>query len=563
MTRDRNRPRTPGLLNVAAVGVVVTLVGTLALGARQQPPPTVAEFAPQAVEQIEEALPEQADPVGHPEGPGPPIQPGDPTPSEQPGDGATPDPTASPTPPVEQARVRRCVGDPPRQTEDPQSPPCVPFFDGDNGGATWKGVTAGEIRIAMARQGFGGASDEEVLALAEHFNRRYELYGRQIVVVFYEPIGGTFALPNPPDMIADAVKVDEELGAFASLAYPDRRGAEHHHYDELARRGIISSIFRGQSRGTTAGYQQQHPHQWNVLPASDRMLAQLGDITCTSLAGVPPQGGTFTATPVSPAPEQRVFGLLSMRTPDGAAPPMDALRQQLGSCGVELAADIEGDEANPDGPNAVLAMQDAGVTTILYAGSPGPLKANYMSAATNQGYLPEWVVSSFLDNDLDNTFHGAPAEQASNVLGVTFRDKLLPRRQMPWYWAIRESRPDLDPSGGVYYPIWARYQQLLQLASGIQLAGPRLTPETFAAGLQAASFPNPDAGAAPYFQAAIDYSGDHTGIDSGALFWYSTTAPGTVDPAFTGAVCYVDQGSRYGLGGYPAAPVAFFQEPCR
>src|SRR5581483_5682288 len=31
---------------------------------------------------------------------------------------------------------KQCVGNPPRQTEDPLSPPCVAFYSGNNGGAT-------------------------------------------------------------------------------------------------------------------------------------------------------------------------------------------------------------------------------------------------------------------------------------------------------------------------------------------------------------------------------------------------------------------------------------------
>src|SRR5438105_12253704 len=40
---------------------------------------------------------------------------------------------------------KQCVGTPPRQTEDPTSPPCVPFFEGDNFGVTYQGVTKNEI----------------------------------------------------------------------------------------------------------------------------------------------------------------------------------------------------------------------------------------------------------------------------------------------------------------------------------------------------------------------------------------------------------------------------------
>src|SRR5688572_27116309 len=49
------RPRTPGAVYAVMSVVLVVLVGALALTARQTPPPTIAEFAPQAVEQITES----------------------------------------------------------------------------------------------------------------------------------------------------------------------------------------------------------------------------------------------------------------------------------------------------------------------------------------------------------------------------------------------------------------------------------------------------------------------------------------------------------------------------
>src|SRR5439155_17384244 len=81
--------------------------------------------------------------------------------------------TATPAP-VQVARVRRCVGDPPRQIEDPQSPPCVPYWQGDNGGATSKGVTADEIRIAVPKM-----TDTDA-QFAAFFNSRFEFYGRKL-----------------------------------------------------------------------------------------------------------------------------------------------------------------------------------------------------------------------------------------------------------------------------------------------------------------------------------------------------------------------------------------------
>src|SRR5687768_3921919 len=132
-TTDR-RPRTPGVAYAVLTLVLATLVGTIALTSRQSAPPTIAEFAPQAVEQISESAEGEVD-AGS----------GDADESRALDENAAADDATSAA--VDVARVRQCVGDPPRQIEDPQSPPCVPYWSGDNGGATARGATRDEVRI--------------------------------------------------------------------------------------------------------------------------------------------------------------------------------------------------------------------------------------------------------------------------------------------------------------------------------------------------------------------------------------------------------------------------------
>lgn len=560
-SRASGRPRLPGLANVAVVAVVVVLVAGVALTARQAPPPTVAEFAPQAVEQIEEALPEQADTVGD-EGEGGGVT--APDASEEPAPTEAPDevtPTEGTTEPdeIERPRARECVGNPPRQTQDPQSPPCVPYFDGDNGGATWQGVTADEIRVAYPVLDFFGREPTHLVnGMVDHFNKRYEFYGRKIVLVEYDRIA--FGPPDPPEMIADAVKVDEEFQAFASLGYASRENSEHHYYDELARRGIVSVSAGVLSLGTEDRYNRFSPHEWTWGGSASMRFALTGDFICKTLAGKPPVGGTWVLEP-----ETRVFGIIVTRAADGTIPDVSEVLGRMTGCGHPPAVYVEDDAANPQGPNIMQQMSEAGVTSVIcLCAHAGVLRTNYMESASQRGYFPEWVVTGFGGDDVDNSFIAgqAPQEQARNVLGVTFHDRFLPRQQMPWYWAIREMMPDQDPTGGVYYTLAGRYLQLLNLASGIQMAGPELTPATFEQGLQNAVFPNPGAGTAPYYQAAIDFRGNHTARSSAALIWYSTTDNGVIQPEQPGAVCYLDGGTRYRLGEFPTEQQPFFQEPC-
>src|SRR5687768_6307208 len=131
------RPRGPGYTFLALTLVLAALVAVVSLTFRQTPPPTIAEFAPQAIEQITDSPDDQTSSRSERAGE-------DPAATDA-GLGAVP-PAA---PALDAPRVRRCVGDPPRQIEYPQSPPCVPYWDGDNGGATYKGVTRDEIRVVV------------------------------------------------------------------------------------------------------------------------------------------------------------------------------------------------------------------------------------------------------------------------------------------------------------------------------------------------------------------------------------------------------------------------------
>jgi hypothetical protein len=198
--------------------------------------------------------------------------------------------------------------------------------------------------------------------------------------------------------------------------------------------------------------------------------------------------------------------------------------------------------------------------------NPVDLREIYMPTASAQGYQPEWVETSYINNDLDNTYAGgnAPPDQSSHVIGVSFRNRLLPKQDMPWYWAVKEADPTYEPAAGAYYSVNSRYLQLLLLASGIQLAGPDLTPESFRAGLQRARFANPGAGAAPFFQARVGFQGPrHTMSTDAAMFWFDPRTPGTVDPSIPGAVCYVGGGRRYSQGQWPTADPAFRTGTCR
>ncbi|MCU1591890.1 MAG: hypothetical protein JWP11_3146 [Frankiales bacterium] len=556
-----NRPRTPAVVLGTFVVALSVLVAAVALTSRGQTPPAVAEFAPQPVQQIKKALDAQPDEVadkgsGAGIGASPSPSPG----TTRPGASRLP----SPRPALVVPRIRQCVGDPPRQTEDPQSPPCVAYSDPklDNGGATAKGVTRNEITIAVPTQFLEDTSIAP--KLATFFNKRFELYGRKLVIQPFTPTGcASGSQPDPAKMRDDAVAVDEELQAFATLAYCNASGADHHYYDALAQRKTISVTDGNLTTGVESHYAAHAPYEWNVQPGVDTILANTAQFICGKLAARPPK----YAGPAQARAATRKFGLIYTRAVDGTVPDISPLRNGLKSCGQSLfeVRDDQSSDASRNGVNTMVSMQNAGVTSVLCVCNNLDTRGIYMPAASGQGYEPEWVESTYINNDLDNSYNSgnAPPDQSSHVLGVIFRNKLLPKQDMPWYWALREADPNASPSAGAYYSANSRYEQLLLLASGIQLAGPHLTPQSFAAGLFRARFPNPGAEGAPYYQARVGFDGGrHTMSADAAMFWYDPQRPGTIDPSVPGAICYVDRGRRFALGGWTRSDPVFFSGPC-
>ncbi len=137
--RQTLRRNLPGLANAAVTFIIVLVVAQIALLSRSDAPPTIAEFAPQAQNPIKQPPGQLSSDFGTGNGSGGGGTPGTASPSPSPG---------SPSSQIDRQAVLKCVGDPPRQIEDPQSPPCIAYWTGNNGGATSPGISGDTITIA-------------------------------------------------------------------------------------------------------------------------------------------------------------------------------------------------------------------------------------------------------------------------------------------------------------------------------------------------------------------------------------------------------------------------------
>jgi hypothetical protein len=571
VARPLRRPgRTSGAVNLGITLAVLAVLLPLVLNAATAAPPTAAEFSPNASQVIRN--PPQGDAATA-------IGDGEPTGS---GDGGVTT-TTTPTEEIAANLLKRCVGPAPeRQIEDPQSPPCIAYWDGDNGGATWQGVTREAIYVAVPTpNGFR----EEYNALQNFFNDRFQLYGRKIVFQYCSPTAGQDSQGSGDQarQTADAAQAAAGCGTgikpFASTFYQFDNGPYYN--QQMACRHQVVTVASWQP--FDASYLSRcSPYLFNYPMAAQEIFAGVGDWSCAQLVGRNAQWAGASATPTGPdlSTTERKFGVFlapyTSDDPVARRDVLDGLVDRLRQCGAavpesqilinpvgQTSPGISADPASAN--NAVLQMKQAGVTSIICLCATFPFGALARAASSND-YRPEWIGSTFggLDQVVILELAAAPADQLQRLFGLTFAPRQIDPLLEPYNAAFQEGDPALGPKTAStdYSNFTQVYRPLLMLVSGLQMAGPKLTPQTFLDGLRSTRFPNPltaiNAGAV-----GVPQDG-HTFTDDAAQWWWSNTAQGpyTDDAAGKGAICYVNGGARHRMGTWERVDPDFFTDTC-
>ena len=528
--KRRSRPgQSTGLVYGSAAAVLVILLATLALSVHQPPPPAVAAFAPGAVHQIKKPPPNQAGQQGLGSGRGNVLG------GHGPGGGPKPPsatPTQSSTPPVAPAQFQ-CVGSPPRQILDPQSPPCIPYWKGNNGGATSFGVTGNQINIVAPTGTYGKQIYQD---LQTFFNQHFQFYGRHLNI---EP-SSTGGNSDAASQKADADNDYATYKPFGALVYHSSLGTWYR--QEMTRLHVVYADSDG-------SYAQPYPTTgFGYLMNANDIFQNLGQWTCNQLAGYPAAhaGVAFQNT-------KRKFGIfMNTYLADDPTNPKPLI-QELAKCG---AAPAPGDVFyNTTASNTeVIAKFQADKVTSIYCLCANTGAASVMSSAEAAQYEPEWLFSSYGYSD-DPYFIKVAANppQLAHAFGLTEQPPSTPLVDQPVYWAVNS----VDPTFAWDYSDINRannlepYRSLLIMASGIQMAGPHLTPETFAAGLRKAVFPNPTFYTQP---GAVGFNnGSPTMTTDSAVWWWDNNSnePDTANSGGPGTDCYVDNGRRFLLNHWP------------
>jgi hypothetical protein len=188
------------------------------------------------------------------------------------------------------------------------------------------------------------------------------------------------------------------------------------------------------------------------------------------------------------------------------------------------------------------------VTTVLCACDP-LIEITFSQAAEGQQYKPEWLVTNFYDPQARQTNQSQWAHAVSGQFV-----KFPPRPQRESYRVFKLARPTADPAER-YFDL--AYQMAVYLFSGLQNAGPNLTPATLQHGFfgmarteqgdlgtwgggPQAFTPNLDA----YFAywdpgRASDFDGEKgTWVPCEGGTWYPFDDPSTYGPPHTQVHCF-------------------------
>lgn len=387
------------------------------------------------------------------------------------------------------------------QTFDPSSPACIAGWDAakGNGGSTSRGVEKNIIKVGVAH------SSPDLKALVAFFNANYQFYGRSIELVEI----GSFGTPATQNA---AVAAAAERGVFAATDVdaagnvPPDAGS---YLTELAKRRIVG-VTGWTGVTSDAVLTGNGPYPWSWGKSRESRLRELATFVCRSLASSPArQAGR-------PTGRARTFAILTPAAADAPSQRVDpsSLVAGLRGCGIDAPVREYQDGGFTDDPALPAAdkamhrrLKEDGVSTVLFVGPPGDLTDAQGASAESVGFRPEWVGDDFSAN---GAWQLMGREQAVNVIGLSeASDVDLGASDLPTAATLAGGA---DPSPTAE---WRQrrsplpYRTLSLLAAGIQAAGPRLTPETFAAGLESADFPGP-AARRPYFAPRVGLQfGDH------------------------------------------------------
>jgi hypothetical protein len=440
---------------------------------------------------------------------------------------------------------------------DPYSPPCI-SFSGNNGGTTSPGVSANQInvtyRITSDSESFqqtlaslGGANivdttadiERTISALATYFDNHFQFYGRKLNIEYFNGQGSiTNELlgSGQQQADADAVTSAQQLHAFAEL-----NGASEPYGVALSGQHVVNFGVPYLSASFMGNYA---PYMWSLDTESNDVVSATQELYLKSMAGGPATyaGGSLKGQP-------RKVAIIAPSDPWYQTAAQSAV-QEAAAAGHPVADNIQYQlnlsTLSSQAATVISQLQNDGITTV-FCGCDPVFPVYLTSRAAEQGYQPEWIVAGVALTDQDIVGQLFQQSQWSHAFGVSFNGPTLPKQQTFGYAAYKQVSPSTEPANSVDII----YAQMYEMAIGLEMAGPNLTPQTFENGMRA--YPGSQAGAPNALYGTWGFPAGHYTPQEDWTFIYWN--PSMTSPYNDKTGAYVFSKTRTKIGSYGGGPL--------
>ena len=494
------------------------------------------------------------------------------------------------------------------------APSCVPPFSGNNGGATYNGVTAKSITVAVPLSSDQAQAAAVAAAAGDHdseaqvrqvaqdyvneFEHHVQTYGRQVNLVYftsnYNSNDSTDA--QNAECQADATYVAKTLHAFMSWDQQAQNCGTVAYQNTLAHDGVLCFCT---TTVPSSYYLQWAPYVWGTgLPDETAGYLMRTEVICKELAPYAPKyAGESDLN--APAVSKRVFGLIwpgastldNTTVYEGGA---NYFAQQLQQkCGVTLKDKVSFPIVDTNGPadaqTLMAKLKSDHVTTVILVADP--IDPIYLTtAATKELYFPEWFDTGSALTDESHYGRLYDQTQWRHAFGFSALPDRVPNALGDGYnmynWAYHTAPP-------AAYTFPTEYLWALEFFSGVSLAGPDLTPYTYQCGeppytatthsgplgsakgvpcvgqvypglfgypISPSDYTQRVANAVVSFGSKLWPWDDYNAYDDGTLIWWDPSASGPDETNSNGAGLwrYLYSGKRYLLGQFPTGQQPWF-----
>jgi hypothetical protein len=444
------------------------------------------------------------------------------------------------------------------------APPCAPPYDGNNGGSTYQGVSGSEITICDAQaastpqgQAIGAAlgdtdTPEQVQKTTDDyiqlFQHHYQTWGRTVKLVRYDESGTDEGAGK-----SDAIKCAKDIKGFMALDTENTAYTE-----EIVANKLLCFCTVTMSKDY---YLQRAPYVWGTgLEDYDQEFSLVTEMLAKQING---QKAKYAGDATFQL-KDRAFGFVHYDTADNAyAGAATRFMGDLKKNGVNLIDEasyvFDLNTAQQDSQTIMAKFKNDGVTSVIFAGDP-VYPEFFTSAATKQNYFPEWVITGTALTDTAFFARIYDKEQWGHAFGLGLLAARGPNNQAEYARAYQAEYGTAPPATSAAPVIYAELQQIF---TGIMMAGPKLTPETYRDGLFRFPVSPPKPGITvptlSWGKQLWNYD-DYNAYDDGTEIFWDPTAQGPDETGHNGVGMYryVHMGKRYLPGDFKNEPFQAF-----